>query len=62
MEIETPKVEMGDDTGTAKESWEGLGGEDKEGTGKENEDEDESEGKDGEEDLVSDSLLTLSFT
>ena len=27
--METPKVEMGDDTGDGKESWEGLGGEDK---------------------------------
>ena len=50
--METPEVEMGNDTGTAEESWEGLGGEDKEGAGEENEDKDESEGEDGEEDLV----------
>ena len=31
--METPKVEMGDNTGAAEESWEGLGGEDKEGEG-----------------------------
>ena len=40
--METPKVEMGDDTGAAKDSWEGLGGEDK-GKGK---DKDESEDED----------------
>ena len=28
-EIEMPKVEMGNNTGTSKESWEGLGVEDK---------------------------------
>ena len=50
--METPEVEMGDDTGAAKESWEGLGGEDEEGAGKENEDEDEGESKD-KGDLVS---------
>ena len=27
--METPEVEMGDNTRAAKESWEGLGGEDK---------------------------------
>ena len=42
-----PKVEMGNNTRTTKESWEGLGDEDEEGMDKENED------KDGEEDLVS---------
>ena len=41
VEMETPEVEMGDDTGTAKESWEGLGDEE-EDRGK-NKDEDESE-------------------
>ena len=64
--MEMSKVEMGNDTGTAEESWEGLGDkgedegedvgdEDKEGVGGRNEDKDKSEGK-GEDtggDLVS---------
>ena len=45
--METPEVEMGDNTGAAEESWEGLGDEDKEGMDKENKD------KNGKEDLVS---------
>ena len=49
-------VEMGDDTGAAEESWEGLGAEDKEGADEENED------KDSGEDLVSEIVLTSSFT
>ena len=60
--METPEVEMGDNTGAAEESWEGLGAEDKEdedededkeGAGEGNEDEDESEDEDSREDLVS---------
>ena len=43
---------MGNNTGAAKESWEGLGAEDK-GEDKENVDESKNKGKDGEEDLVS---------
>ena len=62
VEMKTPEVEMGDDTGTAKELWEGLGdkgedvgNEDKEGAGggNENEDESEGEGEDTGGDLVS---------
>ena len=56
VEMETPEVEMGDDTGAGKESWEGLGDEDEgvaededddgegeKGVGEENEDEDEGD-------------------
>ena len=58
--METPEVEMGDDTGTAEESWEGLGDEgedegedvddeDKEGAGEGNKDEDEDMDEGGNE-------------
>ena len=68
--METPEMEMGDDTGTAKESWEGLGDEgedegedvgdeDKEGAGGGNEDEDESEGEG--EDTGGDLMSALFF-
>ena len=53
-----PKVKMGNDTGAAEESWEGLGAENREGADKENEDKDESEGegKDTRADLVSETF------
>ena len=53
--METPEVEIGNDTGAVEESWEGLGDEDKEGVDERNKDEDKSEGE-GEDtggDLVS---------
>ena len=48
-----PEVEIGDDTGADKESWEGLGAEDKENM---NKDKGKNEGEDGEEDSVSATL------
>ena len=53
--METLEVEMGNNTGGTKESWEGLGAEGKEGTDKGNKDKDESEyeGEDVREALVS---------
>ena len=48
-----PKVEMGDDTGTAEESWEGLGDEDK---NEEDVDKGKDKGEDGDEDLVSNTV------
>ena len=85
VKMEMPKVEMGNNTGTAEELWEGLGGEDKEDVDEGNKNEDkgteadlvdkdkenvdegknkgeeevdkgENEGKDGEEDLVSNTV------
>ena len=44
-----PEVEMSDNTRTAKESWEGLGNEDKEGMGEDKENVDKGEGT-GDED------------
>ena len=48
MEMEMPEVEMGDDTGTAEESWEGLGDEEEDGGKDEGENEDEDESEDEE--------------
>ena len=59
VKMEMPKVEMGNDTGAAEESWEGLGAEDEEGMDEENVD----KGKDKNvgEDLVSEIVLTSLF-
>ena len=46
VKIETPKVEMGNDTGASEELWEGLGAEDKENANK-------GKGENVREDLVS---------
>ena len=42
--MEMPKVEMGNNTRTAEESWEGLGDEDREGKGENEENADKGEG------------------
>ena len=49
VEMETPKIEIDDDTGASKELWEGLGVKSK----------DQSKGKETEEDLVSSHVLSI---